>query len=94
MGYRIYPTLRLLRRYEVVLVLRQNRLREIRTARGLSGLDLQLLSGIPAQIIYRVERGLKRPLRYEKRLLAEALKVTVEELFPLEMEHSREIVES
>lgn len=71
---------------------RVNRLREIRTNRGLSGYDLQLLSSIPAQEIYRIERGLKRPRQYEKSILAEALNKNVEEIFPDSLQFNNEIL--
>jgi transcriptional regulator with XRE-family HTH domain len=73
------------------LMIRKNLLREIRRERRLSGYDLQLLSHIDAQAIYQIERGIKRPQSYEKNLLAEALGLRVEELFPKEMEKNREV---
>ncbi len=76
------------------LLRRVNRLREIRTNKGLSGYDLQLLSSVPAQEIYRIERGLKKPNKYEKNLIAEALGKSVEEIFPDSLQFSREILEA
>jgi transcriptional regulator with XRE-family HTH domain len=76
------------------LLRRVNRLREIRINRGLSGYDLQLLSSVPAQEIYRIERGLKRPKKYEKNLIAEALAKSVEEIFPDSLQFNREILEA
>ena len=35
----------------------RNRLREIRKEKGLSGVDLQVLSGVPFSRIYYIERG-------------------------------------
>lgn len=70
-----------------------NCLRELRIQRGLSGYDLQLLSSIPAQEIYRIERGLKRPLPHEKCLLAKALNFSEEIIFPAAMARSGEILE-
>ncbi len=68
-----------------------NRLREIRLSQALSGYDLQILCHIPAQEIYRIERGLKRAKRYEKALLADALKAEESTIFPKDMELSAEI---
>jgi transcriptional regulator with XRE-family HTH domain len=68
-----------------------NRLREVRKARGLSGYDLQVLTRIPAQEIYRIERGLRRVRPYEKEWLAKALQEEVETVFPEELERSKEI---
>lgn len=76
------------------LLKKLNRLREIRTSKGLSGYDLQLLSSIPAQEIYRIERGLKRPRTYEKNLIAEAFGKSVEEIFPDSLQFNREILEA
>ena len=70
-----------------------NCLREIRTQKGFSGYDLQLLSTIPAQSIYQIERGLKRPLLYEKSLLAKALSLPEETIFPAELQRNSEVVE-
>lgn len=68
-----------------------NRLREIRLSRDLSGYDLQILSRIPAQEVYRIERGLKKPKRYEKALLAKALGLDENEIFPESLERNPEI---
>jgi len=65
---------------------KNNLLREYRRQSGLSGYDLQLLSGISAQAIYLIERGLKRPQRYEKALLSQALSTEEEKLFPNNLE--------
>ena len=65
---------------------KNNLLREHRMQVGLSGYDLQLLSGIPAQTIYLIERGLKRPQRYEKSLLSRALNIEEGKLFPNNLE--------
>ena len=70
---------------------RVNNLREIRTEEKLSGYDLQLLSSIPAQKIYLIERGLMKPWAFEKIALSKALKVSVEELFPEKLTLCREI---
>lgn len=68
-----------------------NCLREVRRSNGLSGYDLQILSRIPAQEIYRIERGLKRAKRYERALLAKALNTEESTIFPKDMELSAEI---
>lgn len=76
------------------LLIRKNCLREVRKARGLSGYDLQLLSHVPARDIYLIERGLKRPLRHEKGLIADALGMPEEKIFPLEMLKNQKIEEA
>lgn len=68
-----------------------NCLREIRIQKGLSGYDLQILSDIPAQEIYRIQMGLKRPMPYEKALISKALGLGEEEVFPDELKHNNEI---
>jgi len=68
-----------------------NKLREARKACGFSGYDLQILSRIPAQEIYRIERGLKRPKAYECDLLAQALDMPIDEIFPRHLEGNSEI---
>jgi transcriptional regulator with XRE-family HTH domain len=70
---------------------KRNCLREIRIQNGLSGYDLQILSNIPAQEIYRIERGLKRPMPYEKALISKALGLREEEIFPDELKHNNKI---
>jgi len=59
-----------------------NRLRETRRAKGFSGFDLQLVTNIPAQEIYKIERGLRRAVAWEKDRLATCLGVAEDELFP------------
>ncbi len=59
-----------------------NHLREIRRAKNLSGYDLQILTGTTAQVIYMIERGLRRPSFQERLRIAEALELTVDEIFP------------
>ncbi len=78
----------------MALMIRKNRLREIRKSLKLSGYDLQLLSKIPTQIIYQIERGLKRPAAYEKVLLCEALSLGELEVFPDDLTHNREVEEA
>ena len=69
-----------------------NNLREIRTKKALSGYDLQILSSVPAQNIYLIERGLKHPAVHEQRLLSIALDVPEEEIFPDELKACPEII--
>ena len=69
-----------------------NNLREIRTEKGLSGYDLQILSSVPAQNIYLIERGLKHPAVHEKHLLSIALEVSEEEIFPDELKAFPKII--
>ena len=78
----------------MALLKKVNKLREIRTGRGLSGYDLQLLSSVPAQDIYHIERGLKKPRPYEKKIIAEALGESVEEIFPDSLKFNREVLET
>lgn len=70
---------------------RTNYLREARVRKGLSGYDLQILSNIPAQEIYRIERGLKRPKAYERALLSKALGAEEDRVFPKGLESNGEI---
>ena len=74
------------------LLKKKNRLRELRKAKEISGYDLQILSNIPAEVIYRIERGLKSPNRHEKALLSEALGLDEEEVFPSYLLRNPEIV--
>jgi transcriptional regulator with XRE-family HTH domain len=67
------------------LIVKKNRLREKRRELGFSGYDVQLLSGIGAQRIYFIERGLTHPNKSERARLAAALKVPEEEVFPPKM---------
>jgi lambda repressor-like predicted transcriptional regulator len=70
-----------------------NCLRELRRKTGYSGYDLQILTSIPAQEIYRIERGLKMPFPYEKALIAKALNLPGEIIFPKGMQRNNEILE-
>ena len=70
---------------------KRNLVREIREARGLSGYDLQLLSGISAAAIYLIERGIQTPQPHHKLLLAEALGTEADALFPHELARNSEI---
>lgn len=69
-----------------------NNLREIRIQKGFSGYDLQILSSVPAQAIYLIERGLKNSQAYERSLLSDALNVSEKELFPDDLKRSAEIL--
>jgi transcriptional regulator with XRE-family HTH domain len=69
----------------MALMVRKNRLREVRKSLKISAYDLQLLSHIPAQTIYAIERGLKRPAAHEKTFLSQALKLSEFEIFPAEL---------
>lgn len=72
-------------RYEARIE-RQNvgnsKLREIRTGLGLSQLQLSFLSRVPNCVISDFERGIRQPWPKAKRLLAEALRRPVNEVFP------------
>lgn len=75
------------------LMIRRNKVRETRMVKGLSAYDLQLITHIPAQTIYGIERGLRGPLQFQKDLIADALGLQESELFPPEMARSSEVVE-
>jgi transcriptional regulator with XRE-family HTH domain len=75
----------------MALIIKKNRLRDIRNQKSLSAYDLQLLSFIPAQILYMIERGLKIPHSYEKERISKALNVPVDDIFPKEMERNQKI---
>ena len=68
------------------LMITKNKLREIRKSKKLSGYDLQILSTIPARTLYEIERGLKRPLPYQKALISDALEMDEQEIFPNSLE--------
>lgn len=70
-----------------------NKLREVRIQKGFSGYDLQILSHIPAQTIYLIERGLKRPQCHERALLADALQVVEEDIFPKYLERNPLVID-
>ena len=69
-----------------------NRLCKIRIQKDISGYDLQILSSIPSQEIYRIERGLKRPLPHEKAWIAKALNMPEAEIFPEDLKSNQEVV--
>jgi transcriptional regulator with XRE-family HTH domain len=75
------------------LMRKANRVRELRKSKGLSGYDLAILSGVIATSVYLIERGAKKPLRYEMDKIADALGLPVDVVFPREMAFSREVVE-
>ncbi len=77
----------------MALMVRKNNLREIRMKKGLSGYDLQLLCHVPAGIIYGIERGLKKPLPYQRTLIVKALGLPEATIFPDEFQRNSEIVE-
>lgn len=77
----------------MALRIRSNRLRELRRRSGFSGYDLQALSGVPAHIIYLIERGLQRPACYQKFAIAKSLNVPEEEVFPSNLVASKEVVD-
>lgn len=76
----------------MVLRINRNRLREIRREKGLSAVDLNVLTGIPYSRLYYFERGTKTPTAGEKAALAKALGCAVEKAFPRELENSQEVV--
>jgi DNA-binding XRE family transcriptional regulator len=69
----------------MALIRKRNRLREIRRELGLSAFDLQLMCFVNHQRIYLIERGIVRPTHAQKVAIAEALKRSVEEIFPPQM---------
>ena len=76
----------------MALRINRNRLRDIRLGKGLSGVDMNLLTGIPFQRLYYFERGTKTPTTGEKATIAKALGCAVEKVFPMELENSQEVV--
>jgi transcriptional regulator with XRE-family HTH domain len=76
----------------MALRVNRNRLREIRREKGLSAVDINVLTGIPFSRLYYFERGTKTPTTCEKTSIAKALGCSLEKLFPEELEHSQEIV--
>lgn len=59
-----------------------NKLREIRTARGLSYTELATMAGVTRPTIYRLESGERRGLHVTHRCIAAALDVPVADVFP------------
>jgi transcriptional regulator with XRE-family HTH domain len=76
----------------MALRINRNRLREIRREKGLSAVDMNVLTGIPFSRLYYFERGTKIPTIGEKAAIAEALGCAVEKAFPRELEKSQEVV--
>jgi transcriptional regulator with XRE-family HTH domain len=70
----------------------RNRLREIRREKGLSAIDIHVLTGIPFSRIYYIERGTYIPTSTQKEAIAQALGHPLEKVFPRELEHSQEII--
>lgn len=69
---------------EEVLILFGNKLRELRMAQKLSQTALAEKSGLHANYIGMVERGERNPSLVNINILAEALNVSLSELFILE----------
>jgi transcriptional regulator with XRE-family HTH domain len=77
---------------KMALRIKRNRLREIRSEKGLSAVDVNVLTGIPFSRLYYFERGTKTPTTGEKEVLAKVLGCAVEKAFPRELENSQEVV--
>ncbi len=75
----------------MALRINKNRLREIRREKGLSAVDINVLTGIPFSRLYYFERGTKTPTTGEKATIAIALGCGVEMAFPKELERNQEI---
>jgi transcriptional regulator with XRE-family HTH domain len=75
----------------MALRINKNRLREIRKEKGLSAVDMNVLTGIPFSRLYYFERGTKSPTTGEKAAIAKALGCTVDKAFPRELERNQEI---
>jgi len=60
----------------------KNRLRELRLRLGLSQLQLSFLARVPNVVISDIELGKRKPWPKCKRLLAQALRCPVNEIFP------------
>jgi transcriptional regulator with XRE-family HTH domain len=76
----------------MALRINRNRLRLLRQQKGLSAIDLQVLTGIPYPRIYYIERGTHSPSDAQKESLAKALGCSVSDVFPPELERTREIL--
>lgn len=72
----------------------RNRLREVRKAKGISAVDLEVLTGIDYQRIYQAERGILIPSYSEKARIAQALGAPAQEIFPPHLETATEILDS
>lgn len=62
--------------------MRNNRVRQERTAAGLSQVQLSFLSGVASNVISDVELGKREAWPKARKALARALKVAESELFP------------
>jgi len=76
----------------MALMRKRNRLRELRRAKNLSAIDLQLMTFINHQRIYLIERGVAKPTHAQKVILSEALGVPLEQLFPANMSRNQDII--
>jgi transcriptional regulator with XRE-family HTH domain len=76
----------------MTLRLNRNKLLQIRRAKGLSAIDLQVLTGIPYSKIYYIERGTHKPKDREKDSISKALGCPIETVFPNGLEDNEEIV--
>ena len=61
-----------------------SRLREIRVVKRVSQFQLRLMTGIHQSKISMLENGLIAPREDEKKKLAKALNVKIEEIFPVD----------
>jgi transcriptional regulator with XRE-family HTH domain len=76
----------------MALRINRNRLREIRREKGLSAVDMNVLTGIPFQRLYYFERGTRAPTVGEKATIAKALGCAVDKAFPKELERNQEVI--
>ena len=63
-----------------------NRLKEIRSQRGLTQADLAMLAGVSRKTIYTIENEVFTPSTLLALTLAEVLKLRVEDIFQLKKE--------
>lgn len=75
----------------MALRINRNRVREIRKVKGLSAVDLNILTGIPFSRIHYMERGTCTPTEDQKKAIAVALECSVEELFPKDLERNHKV---
>lgn len=66
----------------------ESRLRAIRRGRGLTGEELAARAGLSLKTIYSIEVDGVRPQRATRRVLALALGITVEDIFPINQERA------
>jgi putative transcriptional regulator len=62
----------------------QNRVQEVREARGLRREDVASMAGITVQTVYTMETGRNQPRLDIAQKVARALDSTLDELFPME----------